>query len=55
MAPDPRFLWNPEEEINGYKYENSYYTLSSSNGVVFDDIIKIEYPLNTKGYIEYKK
>ncbi|RHX90817.1 hypothetical protein [Leptospira stimsonii] len=55
MAPDPRFSWNPEESLNGYKYENSYYTIQSSNGIALDDTRRIEYPLNTKGYLEYKK
>ncbi|EMY76363.1 hypothetical protein LEP1GSC060_1477 [Leptospira weilii serovar Ranarum str. ICFT] len=55
MAPDPRFLWNSEDTINGYKFENSYYTILSSNGIALDDTRRIEYPLNAKGYLEYKK
>ncbi|AOP33744.1 hypothetical protein A0128_07740 [Leptospira tipperaryensis] len=55
MAPDPRFQWNPEENLNGYKHENSYYTVQSSNGIALDDTRRIEYPLNAKGYLEYKK
>ncbi|XDD51580.1 hypothetical protein AB3N59_07555 [Leptospira sp. WS92.C1] len=55
MVPDPRFPWNPDENLNGYKFENSYYTIHSSNGIALDDTRKIEYPLNTKGYLEYKK
>ncbi|MBM9577247.1 hypothetical protein JWG45_08795 [Leptospira sp. 201903070] len=55
MEPDSRFQWNPEESLNGYKYENSYYTIQSSSGIALDDTRRIEYPLNTKGYLEYKK
>ncbi|MDI7225698.1 hypothetical protein [Leptospira santarosai] len=55
MIPDPRFSWNPEEAINGYKFENSYYPIRSSDGVALGDTNRIEYPLNTKGYLEYKK
>lgn len=55
MIPDPRFLWNPEETINGYKFENSYYPIQSTRGVELGDTNRIEYPLNTKGYLGYKK
>lgn len=55
MAEDARFAWNPDENLNGYKFENSYYTIQSSSGILLDDTRRIEYPFNTKGYLEYKK
>ncbi|TGL80339.1 hypothetical protein [Leptospira yasudae] len=55
MVPDGRFAWNPDEALNGYKFENSYFTMQASNGIATDDSKRIEYPFNAKGYLEYKK
>ncbi|MDV6236924.1 hypothetical protein CH379_014940 [Leptospira ellisii] len=55
MAPDPRFSWNPDEALNGYKFDNAYYTIQSQTGIALDDTRRIEFPSNTKGYLEYKK
>ncbi|TGK30883.1 hypothetical protein EHQ12_18685 [Leptospira gomenensis] len=55
MVPDPRFAWNPDEALNGYKFDNAYYTIQSQDGIALDDTRRIEFPSNTKGYLEYKK
>lgn len=55
MFSDPRFPFEPEKKLNGYKTKTEYVRIPDGTEIPISDTDRIEYPLSSKGYWAYRK